>query len=286
MKIIKYLSYLLGLAIMASACSKEEKLTPSELVVEYQLPQGNHDYDPALVQLHQKYGTFFLYKFSKTDFGATPVYVEGGNFIDTYAADVADEAYVANSLAFIQKNWLAYYPDAFLKQQLPFKVLLAKNVRGLKSPFTKYNVLWNSTQFTISNFSADFDAMTIVQKRAFMQNIHEEFWNYMLARTKIEISPEFLTVSNYAQTGVTAANMYSYGFLTPTISFLSDKMNVDFKAYFKVITSTTKAQLDATILNPTTDVNGLVKKKYDFIINYYKTKYNIDLQAIGNAGVL
>lgn len=285
MKTLKYISCLLVLAIVVGACSKEEKLAPTDQTIEYKLPQGNHDYDPTLVKLNQDYGTFFLYKFSKIDFAATPVYDNGGNFIDTYAADVADEARVGNTLSFIQKNWLAYYPDAFLKQQLPFKVLLAQNVRGLKSPFTKYNVIWNSNQFTVSNFSADFDAMTPVQKRTFMSNIHEEFWNFMLTRLKIEVSAEFSTVSNYAQVA-TVANMYTFGFLIPMTSSTQDKINLDFKSYIKAITSTTKAQLDATILSPTVDVNGLVRKKYNFIINYYKTKYNIDLQAIGNAGVI
>lgn len=286
MKILKYMTGLLCLTVLVAGCSKEEKLTPSELTIEYQLPQGNHEYDPALVKLHQDYGTFFLYKFSKLDFGATPVFVENGNFGDTYAADIADEAYVGKVLGFIQNNWLAFYPAAFLKQQLPFKVLLAQNVRGLKSPFNKFNVVWSYNQFTISNFSADFDAMSTAQKRTFVASIHEEFWNFMVTRTKIEVSPEFLTVSNYTQTGVTAANMYSYGFLLSGISSADDKMNRDFKSYIKVITSTTKAQLDATILSPATDVNGLVRKKYNFLINYYKTKYALDLQAIGNAGLL
>jgi len=286
MTILKYITGLFCLTVLIAGCSKEEKLTPSELTIEYQLPQGNHDYDPTLVKLNQDYGTFFLYKFSKVDFGATPVFVENGNFGDTYAADIADEAYVGKVLSFVQRNWLAFYPDAFLKQQLPFKVLLAQNVRGLKSPFAKFNVVWSYNQFTLSNFSADFDAMTVAQKRTFIASIHEEFWNFMVTRTKIELAPEFLTVSNYAQTGVTAANMYSYGFLLAGISSADDKMNRDFKSYIKAITSTTKSQLDATILSPATDVNGLVRKKYNFIINYYKTKYNVDLQAIGNAGVL
>jgi len=285
MKTIKYLILIALLSISVLGCKKtEEALEPSAIDVQYKLPQGNHDYDPVLVALNQKYGTFFLYKWSAVDFASNPVYIAGG-FNETYTADVADEAYVGKVLAFVQKNWLNHYSDAFLKANLPFKVLLGQNLRMKASATTKYPILSNYNQITLSNFSADFDAMTDAQKKTYVNNIHTEFFNFIFNRGKLDIPTEFGLVTNYT-TAASATTYYSLGYVSYVVALQADKLNKDFLSYIALITSKTKAELDATILKSTTDTGGLIKKKYDIIINYYKTKYNIDLQAIGNAGVI
>ncbi|MCD0488607.1 putative zinc-binding metallopeptidase [Pedobacter sp. MC2016-14] len=281
---IKYTFGFLVLLTILAACKKEEVLTPSELAIEYQLPQGNHDYDNTLVELNNKYGSFFLYKFSAVDFGYTPVYAPS-NFGDTYVADIADESYVGKVLTFVQKNWLSYYSDAFLKANLPFKVLLAQNMRSKTSASTKYAVLSNYNQMTLSYFGPDFDLLTAAQKKTYVNSMHTEFFNFIFNRGKIDIPADFGAVTSYT-TAATATNYYALGYVSYVVALQADKLNKDFLSYIALITSKTKAELDATILSPTTDTAGLIRKKYDFIINYYKTKYNIDLQAIGNAGVV
>ncbi|WP_316847489.1 putative zinc-binding metallopeptidase [Pedobacter psychrodurus] len=285
MKIFRYLMTISLLSAVFLGCKKEETLTPSTIEVQYKLPQGNHDYDPALVELNKKYGTFFLYKWSAVDFASNPVYI-GNGFNESYTADIADEAYVGKVLTFIQKNWLNYYSDEFLKNNLPFKVLLGQNLRMKASPTTKYTILSNYNQITLSNFSADFDLMTDAQKKTYVNNLHLEFFNFINSRGKLDIPADFLTVTNYTQTGVTAINYYTYGYVSYVVSLQDNKPTRDLLSYIAIITSKTKAELDATILKASNDTAGLVKKKYDIIINYYKTKYNLDLQAIGNAGVI
>lgn len=56
----------------------------------------------------------------------------------------------------------------------------------------------------------------------------------------------------------------------------------DFLCYINAITGHTKAELDATILSPSVDVNRKIQEKYNALINYYKTQHGVDLQAIGN----
>ncbi|PWS30148.1 putative zinc-binding metallopeptidase [Pedobacter paludis] len=285
MKNLKYIIFLFAISIITFGCKKEEALEPSDIEVQYKLPQGNHDYDPLLVDLNNKYGTFFLYKFSAIDFGATPVY-STANFGNNYTVDIADEAYVGKVLNFVQKNWLNYYSDAFLKNFLPFKVLLGQNLRSKTSPTTTYTVLSSYNQMTLSNFSSSFDSMTDAQKKTYVNNLHVEFFNFINNRGKLDIPADFLTVTNYTQTGVTATNFYTYGYVSYVVSLQDNRPTRDFLSFIALITSKTKAELDATILKPSNDTAGLVKKKYDIIINYYKTKYNVDLQAIGNAGVI
>jgi hypothetical protein len=285
MKTLKYLILTAVMSIALTACKKEEVLEPSVIEVQYQLPQGNHDYDPTLVDLNKRYGSFFLYKFSTVDFAANPVYASGG-FNESYLADIADEAYVGKVLTFVQKNWLNYYPDAFLKANLPFKVLLGQNLRLKASPTTKYTVLSNYNQITLSNFSADFDLMTAAQKKTYVNNLHAEFFNFIFNRGKLDIPVDFTIVTNYT-TATTTTNYNALGYVSLVVALQTgDRLNKDFLSYIALITSKTKAELDASVLKSTTDTGGLIKKKYDIIINYYKTKYNIDLQAIGDAGVI
>lgn len=287
MKTIKYIAFLVVMNFLLTGCKKDEKaLEPTELTIQYQLPQGNHDYDPLLVDFNKRFGSFFLYKFSDVDFSYNPVFTNvSSNFGSNYTVDQPDEAYVGKVLAFVQKNWLNYYPDEFLKANLPFKVLLGQNLRSKAVGNLPYNVLSNYNQMTLSNFSAAFDSMTDAQKKAYVNSLQTEFFNYIFNRGKLDIPVDFTALSNYTVT-VSAANMYSFGFLLSTISYLDNKPSRDFLSYTTAITTKTKAELDATIMSPANDVNGLVKRKYNIIINYYKTKYNLDLQAIGNGGVI
>lgn len=285
MKTLTHLTLIALFSLALTSCKKKEvALEPSELTVQYQLPQGNHDYDPELVELNKKYGTFFLYKFNAVDFAANPVY-QAGSINENYTVDVADEAYVGKVLTFVKKNWLNYYSDAFLKANLPFKVLLGQKLRLKASPATTANMVSNYNQITLSNFSVAFDSMTDAQKKVYVNGLHTEFFNYIFTRGRLDIPAEFSTVTNYTQTA-SATNYYALGYVSLVVALQSDKLNKDFLSYLSLITSKTKAELDATVLNPTTDTAGLIRKKYNFIINYYKTKYNIDLQAIGNAGVI
>lgn len=284
---MKNLQYLIAAAVILFCCSsckkKEAALEPSDIEIQYKLPQGNHDYDPKLVELSNKYGSFFLYKFSPVDFTYNPVFVSPG-FAAQYSAEMADEAYVGKALDFLLKNWLNYYNDDFLKANLPFKVLLGQNLKSKSIPVVNYTVLTNYNQITLGNFSAAFDQMTDLDKKTYLNNLNTTFWTFIGNRNKLEIPGAFSALSNYTLTTVTAANMYSFGFIF-NINGQDNKPVKDFLSYITAITSKSKAELDATILKPTTDVNGLIKKKYDIIINYYKQKYNMDLQVIGNASI-
>jgi hypothetical protein len=285
MKILNYLTLIILFGLSLTGCKKKEAaLEPSEITIQYQLPQGNHDYDPELVDLNKKYGSYFLYKFSAVDFAANPVYGAGG-FNESYLVDEADEAYVGKVLNFIKRNWLNYYSDEFLKINLPFKVLLGQKLRLKASPTNTYNVLSNFNQMTLNNFSAAFDSMTDPQKKTYVNSLHAEFFNFILSRGKLDVPADFAAVTNYT-TAATFTNYYALGYVNYVVAIGDNKLNKDFLSYVGLITSKTKAELDASILSPTNDTAGLIKKKYNFIINYYKTKYNIDLQAIGNAGVI
>ena len=50
-----------------------------------------------------------------------------------------------------------------------------------------------------------------------------------------------------------------------------------------MIAENTSTNTYVGILNPVKDVNGLIRKKYEILVNSFKENYGIDLQAIGDA---
>jgi hypothetical protein len=272
-----------------TACKKEDALTPTPVPVQYKLPQGNNSFDGELVSFNTKWSTYFLYKFSVIDFGWQPSSGAGNSngIISNYSCDTADVAYVEKMLPFIKNNWLNFYPDTMLKIGLPYKILLGKNLKQLSNS-KMLNTLTGYNHIAISNFSPVYDTMTVTTKKSFRSDINIEFWNWMLVNNRVAIPVSFSGVSSYALTGITTTIMYQYGFLSvPTAGtgtaamIIADELN-----YVRAIINNTKAQLDATILSATTDTKGLVVRKYNALISYYKTTYNLDLQAIGNTGLI
>ena len=81
--------------------------------------------------------------------------------------------------------------------------------------------------------------------------------------------------------------MYSRGFLSR-----ATKQEDDVNYYIEAIISTSYEDLNSEynnvdsykgVLNPIKDVNGLIRKKYDILVNYFKGEYGIDLQKIGDS---
>jgi hypothetical protein len=69
--------------------------------------------------------------------------------------------------------------------------------------------------------------------------------------------------------------------------YLPGNPDADWDKYMDVIVSNSYDMLTSSgnILSPDTDTKGVYRKKYDAMINYFKTTFGVDLQAIGNAGL-
>ncbi|MBK7098884.1 MAG: hypothetical protein IPH58_11620 [Sphingobacteriales bacterium] len=83
----------------------------------------------------------------------------------------------------------------------------------------------------------------------------------------------FIASTGYTNTPGVQADWYNYleAILKNPYSYLTSAIGI-----------TSNDNTYQGILSPIKDSNGLIRKKYDAIISHYKTKYNIDLQRIGN----
>ncbi|MGE8426993.1 MAG: hypothetical protein ACN6O7_03915 [Sphingobacterium sp.] len=267
--------YFYGLALLGFllGCKKDAPLEPSEIKLPYSLPQGNHAYDTRIVNFYEKYKTFILYQFTDADFR--------WNFSNNiqYSAEQADPAHVETALNFYDRELFAYYSPAFLNTMLPYKILLCKNIRYIMSTdeIPVYSdVARTQSHIAFSNVDAGWGSFSVARKIDVRGKLHGIFWASAIARGKIELAPEFIKGINYPSVG--SWNYKSFGMFTDVTVSADDVFD-----YVSRITSHTKAAFEAEYLNAAADPTGVYRRRYEALLDYYKTKYNIDLQAIGDA---
>jgi len=287
------------LLFIGAACKKEGTLSPSpekeQVYSEYSLPQGNHAYDADIVQLFQKYNTLFLYKYAPHD-----LYAQGNEYTGgTYDAakdsttwygyfDVpANENFVGQQLDLLKNTWLRFYPDNMLKAMLPKEVFLLDSFfyayNGPGKPVDNWPTFYDTYQgndfFAVAWGGSRITAMTAAKKYALKSTLNTMFLTTARKKGLIRRSTAFSAVSNYA--AVTYTNYLQQG----VIDFYSRSPDTDWDAFMTMIVSNTYSDLTAPggFLNPGVDTSGLIRKKYDLMIAWFKSVWGVDLQAIGNA---
>lgn len=278
-------------------CYEEEPLTPTEgLEFRYTVPQGNHDYDVKIVDWYEKNGFYILYKFDPKDIYFNVSYWTGpmydslyGNWRGSIAAAVAEEEYVGKQLQFVEDIFLNFYSDTVLNTWMPMKLLLCSQLK--KPNGTKSIEMVGGLDFLAVDYgSPEIEDLLADETRIlqFKNDLHYLFFDRLIEQKKLVAPQEFVMVSEYGKRAE-QKNMFSLGFLATGTEI---KVDADLRNYIKTITSHSYDELTAEtedgdytmigILNPKKDVNGLIRKKYDALIHYFRDKLHMDLQAIGN----
>ena len=296
------LCMLLGVIWGMTSCNNEDHLFPSEEdIYGYFVPQGDHDYDATIVEWKNKYNVFTLYKWTPKDLYWSPTgwteFVpneEGSLYAGTgnRAARMADENYVGQQLDLIYSQFMSFYSDSTLRRCLPLKIILCDSIERVNAIDGSRDFMNIDSYFDLLAFSWGTDkvlSMTTDQKNLFKVDVNQTFLKRLIDNGKITKKEQFFKLGDYSSS-VTNTNMYARGFIES-----GTKAEDDWETYVKVIISTPYEELIAEtgdkdytnkgILNPMKDENGLIRKKYDIVVNHWKSEYNIDLQAIGNATI-
>lgn len=304
-----------AIAICAiSACSNSEgDLTPSGDALTYKLPQGNNDYDQTIVDFYNKYGTYILYQFNDKDAywtpsgwknGAEGAMSAGGK--QGYLVKASESANIKQQLSLLKEVWFDSYTDKFLKAYLPAKILLCSEIDSIVYDWSSYpfklkgvkiGAWYNYYNICTSYGNSDVNSMTATDKRIFKDKINRVFIQSIIERAIVTLPDEFTSATNYTGVlsisdntklwargtfpdGYSATPLRDWGFfmrmmVCHTYDFLSTP-----PAYIDTY-DTSEASWEG-ILSPEKDVNGIIKKRYDMVRNYYIKNYDIDLQNIGN----
>ena len=295
---------LLLMAGVIVACD-EDKLTPSAPQEFYEFPQGDSDYDREFVAFYEKYNTQFLYKYKESDFRW---YVT--SYIPFYSVP-ADEAYVEKAYRFIKDRCLNPWGENFYKNILPMRILLASRIYSVEQ---KYGSVWDegtqqweykSYNDTTNHASAyglnhiafgytseQLDELTPEEQLNTVGELNKSLIGYAASRNKIEIPAEFVEWYDKYRNNVWDGGEYGCGFL----EYYKDMdAAYDFGLYVKYLTTMSEEAFKAWALSDEVDSSQdwdqasgtykrthAIKNKYEIVLQYFKTQFNINLHAIGN----
>jgi hypothetical protein len=281
-----YIVLLIACSISCGRNNEEVDVSPKKGTF-YELPQGNAPYDRQILDWYRQYNTYILYRFEEKDYR----YGISGFYDYPALVRTADTAALPGLTAFLKSYWFGFYNDAFLKKYLPFKILLAglMHDEGSSDPVTR--LLLGYDYILLPRVDTAFSRLTATERNRlktalnllFMQRI---FYVSGPSFPRLHEPPEaFFEVSNYQDRYIAAEDQYAAGFLTldgQSGQTRPPGRSADFMAYLSMIFSNTRQELDRGMLSPATDKKGLVRRKYDILVGFFKDTFQVDIQAIGN----
>lgn len=311
---INYLYILLAICTFSSCSTTEEsQLEPSGIKTGYTVPQGNSDYDQDIVNFYNKFGTYLLYDFTLKDAYWTPSKWTNGypasndnNGKLGFLVEMPDKNYINQQLDLLKATWFDHYSDKFLDKFLPIKILLCSQVKECKYDFStspsKINAFNLSGYFNFDNISVSYanesiTNITSAQKKVFEKDVNRLFVNCMIGQNKLVPTDAFGESANYtlAANNKTNTTLWAIGILQPyaTASAVNDwkqfvTMMICYSEAYLNKTVTTVSDTDTKetswegIFTVKKDKNGLLKKRYTMVRQYYIDNYDIDLQTVGN----
>ncbi|ASZ09895.1 putative zinc-binding metallopeptidase [Chitinophaga pendula] len=280
-------SYLL--IITALACAKEKVQVSEKENTYYKIPQGNAPYDQQVVDWYNKYGTYVLYQYPKSEYEYAIIGYYGLNM-----EHPADKTALPAVMNFIQQYWFDFYPEDFLKKYLPRKILLGGILQYDAGNNTKPDTLANPIAgfnfIMLPGLDANFPKQLEKERRIWKASLNSLFFSTLFYGTTEEIKaklplPEaFFQVSKYQQLKASVNNLYDNGYLAPDPS---DPTKIpspknDLKNYLYIMCRYSEEELEKNYFSEKFDKKGLIRKKHQLLRKYIKDNWNVDLQNIGN----
>lgn len=294
--------------VMMLSCNKDNN--PAQVseksTTRYQLPQGNASFDAEILSLFQKYDSYILYKFSDIDFNYQFSYNLANPPVGSLNATVGpvimrggDSIAIQSALDFMKTYWFSFYPEDFKKKYLPQKILLAGLIYTTRYNGTTkiydtprvnpYTIpIEGVDHITLPKIDTAFNSYPLASKLLLKAKLNSLFLKHLMypvintVPAPVPVPADFFKVSDYSLGSITRDLKYKYGFDTLGAGSRAPTPILDMVGFLDSICAKSKSQLDAYMLNPNIDVLGLTRRKYDLLVNYFKTNYNVDIQAIGN----
>ena len=171
--------YIIGIfigSVLFCSCAKDSALGPDvSLERDYVLPQGKSPQaDGRIVDLYEKYGSYFLYDFTLLDLNWNQVANS-----TSYKLALGDPAYAGDMLDLLDEVWLQFYPEEFLKKNLPYRIFMADTIYQVLSymdrPMECVKTGDNSLAFGYMN--ADTKKKTATEKLALKNTVQTLFFD-------------------------------------------------------------------------------------------------------------
>ncbi len=293
---IKYFSIVIILVLLITGCYKHDEIS-SELGEPVLEPKDNPN-DPVdhfIYDFYKNYGVFIQYDYDTVDYQ----WDMRSRNLNTYPLQ-KDKEIIKDGLEYLDKIFFSQYSDEFKKNHFPVKILLADSINIV---WSGENILDRISNYGLSNIAVgriregiaelDSDSLNILKG-----SINADFWaGYLFSHDKYNLPYTFFKISedyygqnlyNLEENEDVAGpdiDMKSYGFWAnynspekdPENSWFAPDTQIDIWQFINMITSHTKDEMDQLMSG-----YNKMKDKYNYIIDYTKEHFGVDLQEIGN----
>ena len=296
--------------VFFTACAKKEILTPSTIEEAYSLRPSGKDYDNTILDIYNQYGSFTYYTFTEKEAYWTPTGYKyptanaAGAWATGFQVKPTNAEFIPNQLSLLKKLVFDYYSKDFLKKYLPKRILLCESVDSVyngydfsTTPVTNVKKIKNVPawgafdQISIGMGNEAIKKMSKKDSIYTMSYLHLRILKNMVENRMIKPLPSFVEIANYNLRNTTQQNAYEKGIIG--VYYNSPTAETDWELYIEAMISRSEAKLNATIASTTDatlngilssgkDKNGLIRKRYTIVRNFYKDTYGVDLQLIGN----
>ena len=212
--------------------------------------------------------------------------IERTGGVPKYDAQVADELYVGEQLQLLRDKLFDYLPDT-LMHLLPQKLLLCSVLDAVPvglgynpKPEQRQalNVYSGFYHLAINWGNAKILTMTPEERNRFKIDVCVAYMKAVVG--SLEQPEEFFMVSRYTEE-IDKDQIYANGLLDYEHRL---KLDEDWLDYLKLAIENSKESLEAEggMLHASVDVNGKIREKYTIMVDFLKSKYGFDIQAIGD----
>ena len=276
--------FILSLLMISISCQKEEPIVVSQgeeriVSLDSVKNQGTNIYTDRLVGYYDKYSVLTMYQFDTTLFQYEVTNRPKYRYKD------ADEKHVGKLLDILDELFYKQIGDMAIIKYNPLNVLLVSDLEKIDEidELKKFkDCYFGRYSLTFSGADSKIGAWDKDRKIEFKNYVISQYLLRMLNNGLVDYPATFSMVSIYNNSRVNSSNYKEYGFILDDGAYWKS-MPSDFTSYIDMIIENTKEELEADggLLNPSVDVNGLIKRKYDVVVKFFK-ECDIDLVKIAN----
>ncbi|MCR9012010.1 putative zinc-binding metallopeptidase [Gabonibacter chumensis] len=263
---MKKIIYLLMAFMACYACSEDNIKPELDFNVEPELSNAT-PLDKKIADFYKKYDTYIAYSYTSAEINWN--WDSYYNYVYSFPENTD---YAEKLLDFVQEKVLVKYSDEMLKEFLPYRIYLTDTLWETKNKKTqRYGLIGVNSYIWGGAGSKSFPAKT--KLKAAMQELHECVASGLIAKTTV-LPEEFYSVSTYEAEVITNDKlMWERGYIWRN-SRLQPTKEQDFYKYVGWFAGTTKEEATALC-----DQYPLIKKKYAYLVQYFKDNFDIDLEA-------
>jgi len=309
-----YIKYTPLIALLLASCADSDPIsdTPIAIHADYELPQqgASAEANQRIVDLYNKYGSYFLYRFEVDEKGfskdATWVQ-ETGSASQRYnvVMQLGDPSYVDEMMELLHETWLQFFPDDFLRKGgIPYRVFLCDLQYEWRQIGDWYQRIDHDYQFygysvTLAGLNAHLDSLTADDRVAYKRMILPAMWSYYTSNDILDVPNEFYELTDYnaepTLPATSAAALDAYrkrGFIpmnyddtgNPEEFWVAETSwgmakTYDLLSYMRHLRDWPYERIEP-LLNDKR--YPLIKRKYEILLNFYKETYGIDLRKMGD----